>query len=165
MFMTILGEKVFLRKLNIIEDNFDDYLGWLRDTQNNNFIETARTNYTMSELVAYVDQKNNAEDVLFLGIFLIESNRLVGTIKLEPIDKDSQHAWLGILIGDPEDHRKGYGSEAIMLLLNHARNDLQLKQIFLGVNSSNLPAINLYKKIGFQFAKFKLNVMFLDINK
>jgi RimJ/RimL family protein N-acetyltransferase len=162
--MILTGKKVFLRELTPDTDDFGNYLGWLRDTQNNSYIEAVRKNYTMEELIDYVNLKNSSLNVLFFGIFTIEPQRLIGTVKLEPIDRDIKEAWLGVLIGDPADHRKGFGFDALTLILNHARNDLNLKKIFLGVNPANIPAIYLYEKIGFHFDKSRGNVMFIDIS-
>ena len=160
----IQSKNVFLRNINSTTDNLEEYLSWLRDTDTNKFIVSAKSDYSMGELVDYVNQKNLSDDTLFLGIFRVDSQRLIGTIKLEPIDFKEKFAWLGMLIGSKADHGKGYGFEALGLILKLAREELGLKLIYLGVDLENLAARNLYLKHGFKFNSSKLNVMELELD-
>ncbi len=161
----IEGKKVFLRKIDPAIDDLDVYLGWLRDTETNNFIISARRDYSREQLIGYVNQKNFALNTVFLGIFTTGVQRFIGTIKLEPIDFDEQSAWLGMLIGSKSDHGQGFGFEALELMLKFANDELGLKEIYLGVDSNNLVARNLYLKSGFKFDLAKLDVMHLDLGK
>jgi RimJ/RimL family protein N-acetyltransferase len=160
----IQGKKVFLRKIDPATDNLDIYLGWLRDTDTNQFILGARQDYSRKELVGYVNQKNFAPDTFFVGIFTNDAQRFIGTIKLEPINFKEKYTWLGMLIGDKSDHGKGFGFEALGLILKFANDELALKKVYLGVDPNNVAARNLYLKSGFKFDTTKLNVMDLDLD-
>lgn len=136
-------------ELNQADYDLDLYLSWLRNVQDNRFIEAVRKDYSKFDLQKYLESRINNPQVKFWGIFL-ESNKFIGTIKLEPINWENQTAWLGMMIGDSSEHGKGYGSQALNLVLDHAENVLLLKDIFLGVHKNNAPAIKTYRKSGFE---------------
>jgi RimJ/RimL family protein N-acetyltransferase len=56
---------------------------------------------------------------------------------------------VGILIGDKTYWNKGYGTEALKLLLKHGFETLNLNRIFLRVYEDNPRAIHCYEKVGF----------------
>jgi RimJ/RimL family protein N-acetyltransferase len=161
--MELIGARLYLRELNTNFDNLENYLGWLRDTNINRFITSARRDYTMEELVDYINGKNNSDRAMLFGIFDGHTSKLIGTVKLEPINPEIKSAWVGILIGDSKNHGKGYGFEALDILCLFSNTFLKLDRIFLGVSPSNIPAIKLYKKFGFSPYNDEKNVMCIDI--
>jgi len=56
----------------------------------------------------------------------------------------------GIFIGDEANRGKGYGPEAIELILSFGFRILNLNNIMLHVSSFNLRGVMAYKKIGFK---------------
>jgi len=73
----------------------------------------------------------------------------VGFITLKNINYTHKNCSLGIVIGDTDDRGKGYGKEAMLLLITYAFNTLNLKKITVEVVESNKRAYALYKKLGF----------------
>lgn len=57
---------------------------------------------------------------------------------------------LTIIIGDQTCHGKGYGTEAITLLMDYAFGALALHRISIGVVGFNQRALAFYEKVGFQ---------------
>jgi RimJ/RimL family protein N-acetyltransferase len=163
--MKLFGKRLYLRTLNPDFDNLDNYLNWLRDINNNRFIESARKDYSKAELVEYINGKNDSAKALLLGIFENHTSTLFGTIKLEPIDLDTKTGWVGILIGDPNNHGRGYGFESLDILFLYCSSILKIEKIFLGVSPNNFPALKLYEKIGFLPTGDKDNEMYLDIKQ
>jgi GNAT superfamily N-acetyltransferase len=53
------------------------------------------------------------------------------------------------LVTDPAQRRRGYGTDLVMRMLNWAK-EKEARLAFLQVVEGNNPALNLYKKIGFQ---------------
>ena len=69
-------------------------------------------------------------------------------------------ATVGIFIGEEENRNKGYGTEALKLLIGYGFDYLNLNNIMLTVYSFNEGAINCYKKVGFkEFGKRRKAVM------
>ena len=73
----------------------------------------------------------------------------VGIVSLMNISKAHASADLSIIIGDAKSRARGYGSEAIRTLLNHAFDDLKLRRIALSVFAFNEAAIKTYERLGF----------------
>jgi len=64
-------------------------------------------------------------------------------------NKEKGTAWIGITIGEEVGRGKGIGFTAIQYLEEQARA-MGLKRAELGVFEFNIPAIKLYKKLGYQ---------------
>ncbi|AFU14042.1 Acetyltransferase, GNAT [Bacillus thuringiensis MC28] len=80
----------------------------------------------------------------------LQDDRLIGFVAIHGMEWNNRTGLLAIGIGDANDRGKGYGREAIHLILKYAFYELNLHRIGLDVISYNKPAIALYKKIGFQ---------------
>lgn len=92
-------------------------------------------------------QFNNQE--MQFAICLDEGNRHIGNIHMRGIDWVSRTAETGIFIGETDQQSKGYGQQAMRLLIKHAFNDLGLLRIWLTVFTDNIYAIRSYEKVGF----------------
>ena len=57
---------------------------------------------------------------------------------------------LSIIVGEPSARGKGYGTEAIRLLLDHAFRGLKLHRVAIGVVGFNETALAFYEKAGFR---------------
>ena len=73
----------------------------------------------------------------------------IGNLSLHGIDWKIRQAEVGILIGEKSFWNRGYGGEALRLLIDHAFAELNLNRIFLRVYANNPRAIRAYEKIGF----------------
>lgn len=94
-------------------------------------------------------EKHIADEATF-NIVTLNEDKLIGSISLENIDHTNRRATLGIFIGDREEREKGYGTEAIRLILDYGFNYLNLNNINLDVMEFNDRAIACYKKCGFK---------------
>ena len=74
---------------------------------------------------------------------------MVGWCGLDEIDWPHRSASLGVGIGDVGSRRKGYGEEAMRLLIAYGFREMNPHRIELTVFEYNEPAIRLYEKIGF----------------
>ncbi len=83
--------------------------------------------------------------------FGIEGRRekaIIGMIALMDVKWDDRVAELGCWIGRPYWHR-GYGSEAVDLMLRFGFRELKLYRIFAGVIETNTASLGLVRKVGF----------------
>ncbi|UCD99505.1 MAG: GNAT family N-acetyltransferase [Chloroflexota bacterium] len=78
-----------------------------------------------------------------------EGWQLIGNCSFFRIDWRNRATELGIFIGDKAFWDRGYGTEAINLLLKHGFFTLNLHRIFLRVYEDNPRAIRAYEKAGF----------------
>lgn len=93
-----------------------------------------------------VQQRN---DQVIFGIRLLETDQLIGSCQLHSINSVNRTAELQIRLGSPTECGKGYGTEAIRLLLQFAFADLNLHRVYLHVFAGNARAIQAYEKAGF----------------
>ena len=121
----------------------------MKDESKNPFILSADSRTDLPHLVEYVNARNASGHAILLGIFESSEKRHIGNIKFEPIDFESKSSWIGILIGDINWRRMGVGSEVITTCMQWMQVEFGIKEFYLGVDSSNFAAINLYKKVGF----------------
>lgn len=84
------------------------------------------------------------------GIVHSSEERLIGHISLHDIDWVSRNAFLGIFIGEASCRNRGYGGEAIRLVLSYAFRTLNLHAVMLTVHADNATAIASCQKAGFQ---------------
>jgi RimJ/RimL family protein N-acetyltransferase len=85
-----------------------------------------------------------------LAIIAREDERLVGACGLHRIDIRARHSEIGLVIGDPADWGRGFGSEAMRLVIGYGFRELNLNRIWLEVHEDNPAAIHLYEKLGFR---------------
>jgi RimJ/RimL family protein N-acetyltransferase len=83
------------------------------------------------------------------GIALQEGDRLIGSCELRLGPAAHRSADLGIGIAEPASQGKGYGTEAVGLLLEYGFQTLNLNRIELRVYANNPRAIRCYEKCGF----------------
>jgi len=90
-----------------------------------------------------------SSDRAFFVIRRISDDRVVGTCQLHSIHPVHRTAELQIRIGEAADRGRGCGSEAVVLLLRFAFDDLNLHRVQLHVFADNASAIRVYEKAGF----------------
>ncbi len=93
-------------------------------------------------------QKRN--DFFIFGIRLKETNEIIGTCQLHSVSYIDRVAELQIRIGETQKMSKGFGTQAVKLLLEFAFNDLNLNKVYLTVLSENHRAIKAYLNAGFK---------------
>jgi len=78
-------------------------------------------------------------------------DRLVGFVNLSWIEWSHGSGRLSLGIGSPQDRRRGYGTEALQLIIRYAFHELNLQRVTLGVFDDNQRARRSYEKAGFVF--------------
>lgn len=126
---------------------------WMRDSEFVRLLDTdpARLlsvdkNKEWYEKNLVEEQKN---DELFLLIRTLEEDRTIGLIGLDGIRWTHGDAWVGIGLGEREYWGKGYGTDAMRILLRYAFEELNLHRLSLSVFEYNPRAIRSYEKVGF----------------
>jgi RimJ/RimL family protein N-acetyltransferase len=82
--------------------------------------------------------------------FVIEADgACIGACGLFNIDVAARHCELGITIGERDYWGRGYGREAVRLMLDYAFRVRNLRRVWLEVHATNERAIRAYKVCGF----------------
>jgi len=143
-FKKLIGERVYLSPVN--KDDVEIYTKWLND-------EGVAVNLGQyAKVITLNSEQKFLEEMTSDGynFAIVKSdNTLIGNISLFSINHISRSATTGLFIGESENRGKGYGTEALHLLLEFGFNALNLHNIMLNVYSDNEQAIACYKQVGF----------------
>ena len=83
--------------------------------------------------------------------FVIEADgRMIGDCGLWDFDNTSRHCNLGISIGDRDFWGKGYGRDAVRVLVDYAFRHHNITKVCLTVTADNERAIKAYEAAGFE---------------
>ncbi len=143
----IVGDKIYLRPLEM--EDIDSFILWLNDQDVRQYLERMSPLNRIREK-EFVENLYKDDRDIVLGIALKENDHLIGNIGLHKVSSPYRRASLGIFIGDKSCWSKGYGTEALRLMLRHGFDQLNLHRIFLTVLSFNARAIRAYEKVGFK---------------
>lgn len=100
----------------------------------------------------YEDLEKEMEEEKNLFYFTIrarEDDRLIGKALIEWIDWTNGNGFLRLGIGADGDRRKGYGSQALSMLLRYAFGELNLYRVTAVVPAYNEGGLRLFQKFGF----------------
>ena len=147
------SDRFTFQNLEPNHEKLKNYLNWMRDIENNVFIESIDINYSIDDLSQFIHEKNNSLEALLLGVFDNSNGIHFGNIKFEPIDIRLKTAWLGILIGDLRYRGKGFAKEIIDTTCKYISNNYEISKIYLGVDKKNSAALKAYLKCNFVIHK------------
>jgi RimJ/RimL family protein N-acetyltransferase len=94
-------------------------------------------------------EQSGSESIGFM-IRTLTDDRVIGEIGLMEMNWNHREAFVGIAIGDQDYWGKGYGTDAMQVLLRYAFTELNLERISLDVFEYNPRAIHSYEKAGFR---------------
>lgn len=157
-FKKLEGEHVYISPMNL--DDAEIYTKWLNNPNITQYLSVHNSLVTISGERSYLE--NFCQKEWHLCIVKKENDELIGNIGLDKVDYKNGSAELGIFIGDEENLGKGYGSEAIKLLLNYAFNELRLHNIGLTMYDINERAQKAYTKCGFKEYGRRHEALFRD---
>ncbi|MDR0905320.1 MAG: GNAT family N-acetyltransferase [Oscillospiraceae bacterium] len=145
-FKKLVGERVYLSPID--PDDAEIYTKWVNDAETTQFLAFHHTLFSLGAERAALEQLANSG--YNFAIIRAEDDALIGGITLNNIDLVYRKGMLGIYIGEPENCSKGYGAEAISLLLGFGFDTLGLHNIGLQAHSDNARALRCYEKVGFR---------------
>ena len=100
---------------------------------------------TQENIESIIKEKIHGFDILEM-----ETDHLIGRCFLGSVDPVNRSARLGIVIGEKTHWDRGFGTEALQLLLDYAFSILNLNSVNLGTYSFTERAIACYTKVGFK---------------
>ncbi len=94
-------------------------------------------------------QVDDDKNFYYFAIRAREDDRLIGKAMIQGVEWTNGNGWLQLGIGSTEDRRKGYGSQALTMLLRFVFAELNLFRVSARVPEYNEAAVALLKKFGF----------------
>ena len=147
-FKKLVGDNIYLSPRNVDEEVIEKCVEWLNDFETTDYTGRSAQILTVDDERKYFENPKDSDCVFF--IVRKENDELIGTVGLHNINNISRRATLGIFIGDKNGRNKGYGTEAVRLILEYGFKYLNLKNINLDVMEFNERAQACYKKCGFK---------------
>jgi RimJ/RimL family protein N-acetyltransferase len=144
-FKKLTGERIYLSPVDTADAEM--FTKWLNDIEITRNLGMSHMQTTLSGEIKSLERL--AQEQVY-SIVTLEGDRLLGNCGLHGIDEVNCTAELGIFIGEKADHGKGYGTEAIRLLLDYGFHILNLNNIMLKLFSYNTAGYRCYCKCGFQ---------------
>ena len=141
------GERIYLSPMCI--DDAEKYAKWMNDFKVTDGINGSRNVINLEIEKKWIEENSKASNYNF-AIVKCENDELIGNCSFHDLDKIWGNATVGIFIGEEENRNKGYGCEALKLLISYGFDYLNLNNIMLSVYSFNENAISCYKKVGFK---------------
>jgi RimJ/RimL family protein N-acetyltransferase len=143
------GERVALGPL--AREHVETFQRWLNDIRVTRTLAIGPKPMTLEAEEAWYGAAahRGGSDIQF-AIYALDGLALVGTLGLHGIDYQRGTADFGILIGDPANWNKGYGSDATRLMLQYGFDVLGLHNVMLEVYSYNPAGIKAYERAGFR---------------
>jgi len=143
------GKKVILRSIR--KNDINHFLKWCNDPE---IIQNMYLCLPVSEIA----EKKWIEEITCSkndAIFVIEINVkgrpiAIGNCVIKEINWKDRNAEIGIIIGEKKYRGKGYGPEALMLLISYGFNQLNLHRVWAAIFEFNNKKIPIFQKLGFR---------------
>src|SRR5579885_3197796 len=128
------------------------YQAWMNDfaTQGSAGYPDRPQPWTDEMMAQWYERAAADHEHIWFTIYATADWRAIGMAILRDIDMQHRTAEFGITIGDRTDRGKGYGTEAVQLLLDHAFTGLGLNNVQLRVYEFNQAGQRAYQKAGFK---------------
>lgn len=147
--ITLKGQNIYLRAL---EPEDLEFIHTIENDESIWELSNTQTPYSKFLIKQYLDHAHK-------DIFEVKQLRLVissftdealGMIDLFDFDFKNRRAGVGILVKEPEDRLKGFGKEALKLLIDYSFIHLDLHQLYCNISEENEASITLFSNQGFQ---------------
>lgn len=153
------GSRVYLRPINV--EDTELYYNTLFHQEVRRLTGTQRS-FTKEQIARYIEGKGQDSSSLLLLIALQEDDRVIGDIALQDMDSLNRSANIRIAINEQGDQGKGYGTEALVLMLDYGFGICNLHRIELNVFDFNEKAIRCYEKVGFKREGVQRDALFYN---
>lgn len=105
--------------------------------------------YTYEDEIKWFDSISATKENYSFAIETLEGNKYIGGCGINHIDWKNSVITVGIFIGDKNYMGKGYGTDAMKILIKFIFEQMNINKIKLQVFSFNERAIKSYEKCGF----------------
>jgi RimJ/RimL family protein N-acetyltransferase len=144
----IVGEKCYLSPC--APEDAESWAKWDNDLEVAVLLgDEAYTPFALEKSQEIVNDVIQGQHHVF-SIVDLGTDALIGRCMLFDVDHVNHKAMLGIVIGEKAYWGRGYGQEAVRLLLDYGFNLLNLNSVMLGTFAFNQRAIHCYERVGFR---------------
>lgn len=95
-------------------------------------------------------QEKDPPNNFFFLVQTLADDKVIGFMDLDGTSWTNGDTWVGIGIGEPDYWGKGYGTDAMTVMLRYAFAELNLRRVTLSVFGYNVRGKRSYEKCGFR---------------
>lgn len=146
----VYGKRILLREYQ--EEDLRYIRKWVNDPEITDYLsDVFLYPHSMQNTEKFIEFMMAGKNEKTKGFIIgdLQSGKYLGQIDMFNIDWKNRWAELGIVIGSQGNLNKGYGREAIELLLDFAFNRMNLHRMELEVHDYNQRGLRCYKSCGF----------------
>ena len=126
------------------------YLRWINDFETTRMIGLPPRPMTLEQETAWYERAAVNDAGPMFAIYERATGRPIGNCGLHEVDHHNRRTDVGIMIGEPDARGRGFGTEAMRLLLDYVFTVLGLHSVMLTVFEYNLAGRRCYEKVGFR---------------
>lgn len=153
---------IYLRPL-VIEDALTSF-AWRNDPQIWTFTMKKMTRYITAEIeTAWLQGILDQPDQANFAICVKELDTYIGNIRI--VDIKDKGAEIHLFIGNKLYWRKGVGYQAIMQIIRYGFFEINLENIWLRVHPTNIAALHVYEKAGFEITGHDNEFIIMNLTK
>lgn len=162
------GKLVYFSSLNLEADPAQQ-ARWMQDSAamrlhtkgSTRPLSAARMKRRLEKIEKEQEEKRST---FYFNLRTLDGERLVGYARLFYIEWTHSTAFLELLIGDAQDRSRGYGSDALQLLLRYAFAELNLHRAAVEVPAYNPAALRFFQKAGFTNEVCRRQALYRDFH-
>ena len=145
----LTGERIVLREFR--QEDISGIRSWVNDADAVRYMGGAFMRpQTWEESESYLSNiLNGGAGGVNLVIAEKSGKRYLGQCALTRVDQTARHAELAIVMA-PDSAGRGYGREAVRLLLDYGFRQMNLNRVYLRVYAENERAVRCYQACGFR---------------
>ncbi len=144
-FKKMVGKRCYLSPVD--PDDHELFAAWQNDLEVTEHLQASTQVVTLGSEKAAMEKRAQEHNYEIVDLATDKAIGLVGFVRLDPLNRSGK---LRIFIGDKSYLGKGYGREALLLLLAYAFDYLNLNSLLLTVREDNARAVACYKAVGFK---------------
>lgn len=144
--MKLESERIYLRTLCeldapiMLENTMDEEIRYMTGT---------KSNFTLEQIKTHINNIDNDSSRYDFAICLKGTDETIGELSIFDINEEDRKAGFRISMRSISLTGKGYGTEAIKIVLRFVFEQLKLNRLQLEVYSHNSRGIRAYEKVGF----------------
>lgn len=113
------------------------------------YMTGTKSTFSLEQIKTHIDHINNDSSRYDFAICLKNTDEMIGELSILDIEEENKRAVFRISMLSIALIGKGYGTEAITIVLRFVFEQLSLNRLQLEVFSHNLRGIRAYEKVGF----------------
>jgi len=144
---TLIGRRVCLRALR--RGDLVHLRKWLEDAEIRGLIGEV-SSMSKEDSERFLEKVRGDAQRAWFMVVVKENSRAIGEAGLLRMDRAWRTTDISVIVWERQEWDKGYGTEAVLLLLDHAFRYLSFHRVAIGVVGFNERALRFWTKIGFK---------------